>query len=90
MNYEELFKKDAFKRINPEILEKIKMLSINIQGKSSNESILYIMDFYNSMPKDINLSKEERDAVMEAIILNLSKEERKNFLKMLDLINNFV
>lgn len=90
MNYEELFKKDAFKSINPDILQKFKMLSSNIEGKSVNESILYIINFYNSIPKDTKLSKEESDALMEAIILNLSLEDRKKFLQMIDLINNFI
>ena len=90
MNYEELFQKDAFKSINPDILEKFKILASNIQGKSANEAILYIMNFYNSIPKDIKLSKEESDALMEAIILNLSSEDRKRFLEMIDLINNFI
>ena len=90
MNYDELFKQPAFKAIKPEVLNNFKNLVENIKGKNANESMLHIMNFYNSMPKDTNLSREESNALMQAIVVNLSSEDRKNFLKMIDIINNFV
>ena len=36
------------------------------------------------------LSKEQSDALIKTISLNMKKEEREKFLNMLDLINKFV
>ena len=88
IDYNELFKQEAFKSINPDILEKFKILISNINGKNTNEALLHIMDFYNSMPKNTNLSKEQSDALIKAIILYLPKKERDNFLNMLELMSS--
>ena len=88
IDYNELFKQEAFKSINSDILEKFKILISNIKGKNTNEALLYIMDFYNSMPKNTNLSKEQSDALIKAIMLQLPKKERDNFLNMLELMNS--
>ena len=88
IDYNELFKQEAFKSINPDILEKFKILISNIKEKNTNEALLYIMDFYNSMPKNTNLSKEQSDALIKAIMLQLPKKERDNFLNMLELMNS--
>ena len=88
MDYNKLFAQDAFKNINKDVLENFKVLANNIKGKSTNEAILHIMNFYNSIPKNVQMTKEEREALMKAIVLNLDDKERKNFLNMLDLISN--
>ena len=88
IDYNELFKQEAFKSINSDILEKFKILISNIKGKNTNEALLYIMDFYNSIPKNTNLSKEQSDALIKAIMLQLPKKERDNFLNMLELMNS--
>nr|WP_317356717.1 hypothetical protein [uncultured Tyzzerella sp.] len=90
MDYNKLFEQEAFKAINPQILERFKILINNIKGKNNNEIILEIMNFYNNMPKNVTLSQEESDALIQAIILNMPQEEREKFLNMLDLINNFI
>ena len=90
MDYERLFKEDAFKSINPQVLENFKVLVKNIQGKSINESMMSIMTFYSSIPKDVKLSKEESEALIQAILVNLSSDDRKKFLKTIDLINNLM
>ena len=48
------------------------------------------MNFYNNIPKDIKLSKEESNALIQVIVLNMPEEEREKFIKMLDLISNFI
>lgn len=90
MDFEQLFKQEQFKKIDKQVLDSFVKLSQNIKGKSTNEAILHIMNFYKTMPKDTNLSKEETEALMQAILLNLSEKERNNFYKMLDLIGNFM
>lgn len=87
IDYNELFKQDAFKSINPEILENFKILVSNMSGKNTNEAFLHIMNFYNSIPKGIKLSKEESETLINTIILYLPQNERKNLLNMLEIIN---
>lgn len=88
MDYNKLFEQDAFKNIDKRVLENFKVLANNMKGKSINESILHIMNFYNSIPKNIKITKDESDTLMQAIVLNLDEKERKNFLDMLELISN--
>ncbi|WP_250278573.1 hypothetical protein [[Clostridium] colinum] len=90
MNYDEIFKQEAFKCINPEVLEKFNVLISNIKGKSTNEAILHIMNFYNCISKEVKISDKEKDTLIQAIILNLPEEDRKKFLNMLDMINNII
>lgn len=90
MDYNKLFQQDAFKAINPHILERFKVLIKNIKGKDNNQIIIEIMNFYNNIPKDVKLSKEESNALIQAIVLNMPEEEREKFIKMLDLISNFI
>ena len=42
------------------------------------------------MPKGTSLSKEESDALIKTISLNMPKEEREKFLNMLSLISNLI
>ncbi|WP_317368701.1 hypothetical protein [uncultured Tyzzerella sp.] len=88
MDYNKLFQQEAFKSIDKNILEKFKMLIENIKGKNTNDIMIQIMSFYNSIPKGANLSKEESNALIQTIILNMDNKERENFLNMLDLINS--
>ncbi len=90
MDYNKLFEQEAFKAIDKNILDNFKILISNINGKSTNEMMLQIMNFYNNMPKGVSLSKEQSDALIKTISLNMKKEEREKFLNMLDLINKFV
>lgn len=90
MDYNELFQQDAFKAVKPVILERFKVLISNIKGKDNNQVIMEIMSFYNNMPKDVKLSKEESNALIQTIVLNMPEEEREKFIKMLDLISNFI
>ena len=90
MDYNKLFQQEAFKAIDKNILDNFKTLISNINGKSTNEMMLQIMNFYNNMPKGVSLSKEQSDALIKTISLNMKKEEREKFLNMLDLINKFV
>ena len=90
MDYNKLFEQEAFKAIDSKILDDFKVLISNLNGKSTNEMMLQIMNFYRNMPKGTNLSKEESDALIKTISLNMPKEEREKFLNMLSLISNLI
>lgn len=90
MDYNKLFEQEAFKAIDRKVLDDFKVLISNLNGKSTNEMMLQIMNFYRNMPKGTSLSKEESDALIKTISLNMPKEERKKFLNMLSLISNLI
>ena len=90
MDYNKLFEQEAFKAIDSKILDDFKVLISNLNGKSTNEMMLQIMNFYRNMPKGTNLSKEESDALIKTISLNMPREEREKFLNMLSLISNLI
>lgn len=90
MDYNKLFEQEAFKAIDSKILDDFKVLISNLNGKSTNEMMLQIMNFYRNMPKGTSLSKEEIDALIKTISLNMPKEEREKFLNMLSLISNLI
>ncbi len=90
MDYNKLFEQEAFKAIDRKVLDNFKVLISNLNGKSTNEMMLQIMNFYRNMPKGTNLSKEESDALIKTISLNMPKEEREKFLNMLSLISNLI
>ena len=90
VDYNKLFEQEAFKAIDSKILDDFKVLISNLNGKSTNEMMLQIMNFYRNMPKGTNLSKEESDALIKTISLNMPKEEREKFLNMLSLISNLI
>lgn len=90
MDYNKLFEQEAFKAIDRKVLDDFKVLISNLNGKSTNEMMLQIMNFYRNMPKGASLSKEESDALIKTISLNMPKEEREKFLNMLSLISNLI
>lgn len=90
MDYNKLFEQEAFKAIDRKVLDNFKVLISNLNGKSTNEMMLQIMNFYRNMPKGTSLSKEESDALIKTISLNMPKEEREKFLNMLSLISNLI
>ncbi|MBS5794452.1 MAG: hypothetical protein KIC92_06785 [Clostridiales bacterium] len=90
MDYNKLFEQEAFKAIDRKVLDDFKVLISNLNGKSTNEMMLQIMNFYRNMPKGTSLSKEESDALIKTISLNMPKEEREKFLNMLSLISNLI
>lgn len=90
MDYNRLFEQEIFKTIDKNILDNFKILISNINCKNREEKMVYIIDFFNNLPKDINLSKEQVNAIIRTICLNMSVNERQNLLNMLDVISNFV
>ncbi|MFI3231190.1 MAG: hypothetical protein R3Y29_06560 [bacterium] len=90
MNYEELFKQDAFNAISKATLEKFKVLSQNIQNKSKEEALVQIIAFNTEISQDRPLSQQEQDALIQTILISLPKEDRSKFLEALEIISKFM
>jgi hypothetical protein len=88
--YEEILKKDAFRAISPDVKRAFKQLLIQIEGKGMTESMAAIMKFSQSMPKGKPLSREEQNAMKQAMLESLNNEDKMKFqklLQMLDMMN---
>lgn len=90
IDYDELFKKEAFKNIEPERLEAFRQLAEKISGKNMNEILDILLDFGRNMPGGRNLSNDEKKAIIETITESLSDEEKKKFKTMLGMIEKFM
>lgn len=90
IDYDELFKKEAFKNIEPERLETFRQLAEKISGKNMNEILDILLDFGRNMPGGRNLSNDEKKAIIETITESLSDEEKKKFKTMLGMIEKFM
>ncbi|MDO5388252.1 MAG: hypothetical protein Q4F63_03375 [Clostridia bacterium] len=54
-------------------------LTENLKNKSYDEKIAIIVAFVNSLPKGITFTKDERRAMIEAVMEEMSEEEKKRF-----------
>lgn len=88
INFDKIFSQDAFKSIEKERLELFKNFAKKIEGRNINEVFLDIINFFNSLPKGKELSNIERQAMIEAIVYSLPKNEQKKFLSILEMIGN--
>lgn len=90
MNYDELFKQEAFNAISKATLDKFKLLSQSIQNKSKEEALIQIIAFNTEISQDRPLSKQEQDALIQTILVSLPKEDRSKFLEALEIISKFI
>ncbi len=86
MNLDKLFKEDAFKNVDENLLESFKNLSEEIKGKGFNETLDLIIKFSESMPKNQVLSESEKNAIISAMLNSLNTEERNRFKSMLEML----
>ncbi len=90
MNYDELFQQEAFNAISTATLDKFKVLSQNIQGKTKEEALTQIIAFNSDISQDRPLTSKEQEALIQTILVSLPKEERAKFLEALEIISKFV
>lgn len=86
MELDKLFKKDAFKNIDKGFMSSLEKLSKDIKGKDFNETLDLIIKFSENMPKNKNISEEEKEAMINAILESLSADERNRFKTVLEML----
>lgn len=84
---ETILKDSAFDCLDDNVKNLIRILYKNIQGKTIQQSLPYIMGFVNSLPKGIKLTQEQKMAIVEALTETMSEQEKNNLMKMLKLFN---
>ena len=87
MELDKLFKKDVFKNIDRGFMSSLEKLSKDIKGKDFNETLDLIIKFSENMPKNKNISEEEKGAMINAVLESLSDDERNRFKTVLEMLS---
>ncbi len=82
-NADEIFNNKAFDCLDNEIKNSLKTLYINLQGKTNEQAIPYILSFLKAMPKNIKLTYEQKNAMLAVFTSSMNDSQRRNFIMML-------
>jgi len=89
IDYDSLFKKDAFKSIEPERIEIFKEFIKKAEGKNINQIMDLILEFGQKLPPGHNLTDYEKNAMMNAIFEALPENEKKQFRTIMKMAETF-
>lgn len=84
---EKVFSDSAFDCLDNNIKENLKKLYINMQGKTTEQMIPYIMQFVKTVPKGMILTTEQKNAIIKAVTAHMNDTEKKNLMFILKLFN---
>ena len=65
--------------------KELKELCIKMQGKTVEESLPFLMS-YSGRLKDSKCTKDEKQAIIKILLLQLSENERKQIMKFLKIM----
>ena len=82
-NVDRIFENEAFNCLDENLKSSLKSLYINIKGKSTDMAIPYVIGFIKTMPKDVKLTAEQKNAIFAVMTADMSDRERRNVLNML-------
>lgn len=82
-NVDEIFNNQAFDCLDSEMKHSLKTLYINLQGKTNEQAIPYVIAFMKSMPKNIKLTGEQKNAMIAVLTASMSDAQRRNVIMML-------
>ena len=77
---------EAFDCLDEETKTALVSLFDGIKGKSVDESLPIIINFMNTLPKKMKFTKEQREAMINVFMENLSINEKKQMLNLIRLI----
>ena len=79
MDAEAILGKPVFSKISSEQLSAIKELLAKLNGKTLIQSMPIMMQFMTNMPKGPELSTEEQEAMVDAVLDSLEEPDRSKF-----------
>lgn len=79
-----IFNSEAFENIEPERKKALRQLYFSLKGKSMEKALPIIMTF--KMPKGKNISQQERNAMINTVLMGLNENDRKNMESVLKII----
>ncbi len=83
---ERLLESDAFSVIDKERREEFLKLFAQLKGKSQPEAMSIIYEFSKKQPQGKQLTKEEQQLMMNAMLESMEEGERKKFLGLLEML----
>ncbi len=86
MDIDEIFKKDAFKLFDEDKKQAVKEVIEKTKGKKPLEAMPIFMEYMNRVKQTRPLSKEEKQAMIIAILETMPPEEQKKFKAIVNLM----
>lgn len=80
-----IFENEAFDCLDENMKNSVKSLYISLKGKTTQEALPYVISFLKQMPKDIKLTREQKNAIFAVLTSSMSEGERKSLLMMLNM-----
>jgi len=87
VDLEAMFKKEAFRNLEPEKVEVFRKFATQLDGKSGPEILSLYMKFSKELSRGRPMTRDEKTAIIEAIGESLPRAEQpkfRNIVKMLD------
>ena len=85
-----LFKKEAFRNLEPEKVEIFRKFSTQLDGKSGPEIMTLYMKFSKELAGGRPLTRGEKTAVIEAIGESLPKADQSKFRNIVKMLDGFL
>ena len=85
--YNEILNKPAFQNIEPERREAFRILLQRLEGKSMMESLAIIADFSRRLPPGRDLTKQEQEAMIAAMMESMDSGDKQRFNNILKMMN---
>lgn len=85
-NYDSMLDNPAFKDLELERREYFADLLKKMEGKNMVECMGIIISEKNKMPKGKDLSKDEQEQMLEALLNNMNEPERQKYKKIMKIL----
>ena len=89
-DFNELFKDEAFAKIEPERKRALIEFAGRIEGKGMNEVMEEIITFGRNMPQGKPLSSEEKKAMISAVYSKLNEADKIKFNSVLKILDGLI
>jgi len=90
VDLDELFKKEAFRSLEPEKLDVFREFASQLDGKSGPEIMTLYMKFSKELSRGRPLTRSEKTAVIEAIGESLPKVDQSKFRNIVKMLEGFL
>ncbi|MDR3239847.1 MAG: hypothetical protein LBT44_07145 [Clostridiales bacterium] len=87
VDLEAMFQQEAFRRLAPEKLATFRKFATQIDGKSGPELMGVVMQFSKELSKGGAITKEERNAIIQAIGVCMAPADQPKFKNIIKMIN---
>lgn len=81
-----MLSQDAFKNLDPARKEMFMQLAEKLDGKTVSEGLPIIMSGMKNMPPGPELSVEEKNAMMEAVLSSMPEDEAVKLRKLMKMM----